>query len=322
MHIEQFSGIISEYAAKQIPFVFIVDFDCAKPIVAKLSDAAGEGLFYDIMGISNIKSIRSQPNIYLQSFPIDKMIYEKQFQKVQSHINNGDSYLLNLTFPTEILINITLDEIFHTAQAPYKLLFKDEFVVFSPECFIRTRNNKIFTYPMKGTIDANIDNAENILLSNDKEKWEHNTIVDLMRNDLALIANNIQVSKYRYVEKIITNNSQILQTSSEISGDLPEDWRNNIGENIVKLLPAGSISGAPKKKTVEIIKNLEVDNRGYYSGIFGIFDGENIHSAVSIRYIEKNNNKFIYRSGGGITALSDMKQEYEELIHKIYVPSF
>jgi para-aminobenzoate synthetase component 1 len=86
------------------------------------------------------------------------------------------------------------------------------------------------------------------------------------------------------------------------------------------MLPAGSICGAPKAKTVSIIQDVEQDLRGYYTGIFGYFDGENLDSAVNIRYLEKKNDQLLYRSGGGITFLSDLESEYNELIEKIYVP--
>ena len=80
------------------------------------------------------------------------------------NIKNGNTYLLNLTFPTKLKTNCTLEEIFYFAEAKYKLYFEDKFVVFSPETFIQINNGKIFSFPMKGTIDASIDNAETKLL--------------------------------------------------------------------------------------------------------------------------------------------------------------
>ena len=160
-----------------------------------------------------------------------------------------------------------------------------------------------------------------MLLNNKKEEWEHNTIVDLMRNDLSMVASNVSVSRYRYVEKIKTNKNEILQTSSEIKGELPNDWQLDIGNLLMKILPAGSISGAPKTKTLEIIKSQEFGSRGYYTGIFGIFNGKDMECAVSIRYIEQRRNETFFRSGGGITANSNLDEEYQELIQKIYVPT-
>jgi para-aminobenzoate synthetase component 1 len=108
--------------------------------------------------------------------------------------------------------------------------------------------------------------------------------------------------------------------SSEISGELPLNYYETLGDLIFKLLPAGSISGAPKKKTVEIIRQAEQYDRGFYTGIFGIFDGENLDSGVMIRFIEQTAEGLFYKSGGGITAKSNCSEEYQELIAKIYVP--
>ena len=252
--------------------------------------------------------------------PIAREAYFDAFSEVLVNIKKGNSFLLNLTFPSEIKMNTSLETIFHSSKASYKLLRKNEFVVFSPECFIKIEDGHIYSYPMKGTIDANLPNAEHRLLSDEKETREHNTIVDLIRNDLSMVASEVTVTKFRYIEKIRSHRNEILQTSSEIRGKLPEDWEENFCDILFKLLPAGSISGAPKPKTLEIIDNVEINKRGYYTGIFGVFDGKNIDSGVSIRFIERKKEKFWYRSGGGITALSDAQEEYQELVDKIYVP--
>ena len=103
-------------------------------------------------------------------------------------------------------------------------------------------------------------------------------------------------------------------------GKLPDNWRENLGVILYKLLPAGSISGAPKPETLQIIEQAENYDRNYYTGIFGIFDGEKLDSGVMIRFIEKTTNGLIFKSGGGITAQSDCKNEYQEMIDKIYLP--
>ena len=174
---------------------------------------------------------------------------------------------------------------------------------------------------MKGTIDARLEDAENKLLDNLKEEWEHNTIVDLMRNDLAMVAHDIRVIKYRFVQRIKTYKGEILQTSSEITGRLKHNWRTRLGEMLTLLLPAGSVSGAPKQKTLDIIRAAELGPRGYYTGVFGYFDGHNLDSAVAIRYIEQGIDGLLFRSGGGITAQSNEEDEYLEMIQKIYVPT-
>ena len=157
-------------------------------------------------------------------------------------------------------------------------------------------------------------------MANKKELHEHHTIVDLIRNDLSMIAKEVTVTKFRYVDTIKKAGQELLQTSTEIRGKLPLGWENTFAQLLLSTLPAGSISGAPKKKTLEIINKVEQGPRGFYTGIFGIFDCTNIDSAVNIRLIEKTNDSLFYKSGGGITHLSTLEEEYQELIEKIYVP--
>jgi para-aminobenzoate synthetase component 1 len=172
---------------------------------------------------------------------------------------------------------------------------------------------------MKGTIDATIDNAKEKILTDKKEMAEHIMIVDLLRNDLNMVAKDVKVDKFRYVTKISAGDKKLLQVSSKISGKLENNWQDNLGEILKKLLPAGSITGTPKKSTVDIIESIEDYNRGFYSGIFGVFDGNSLDSAVMIRYIENIDNKLFYKSGGGITLDSNVALEYKELIDKIYI---
>lgn len=246
--------------------------------------------------------------------------YNEKFNQVQQHIRAGNTYLLNLTQQTPIQSDYTLREIYTMANAPYKLRIGQKFVCFSPEAFITIENNRIHTYPMKGTIDANIPNSVEIILNDPKELAEHTMIVDLLRNDLGIVSTEIKVEKFRYLSTIETGDKRLHQVSSHISGKLNDDWKHNIGNILQALLPAGSISGTPKKKSVELIEAIEGYERGYFSGIFGYFDGENLYSAVSIRYIEQTEEGLVYKSGGGITAESSPQSEYQEMLDKIYIP--
>lgn len=303
-----------------IPFAFLIDFLAEKPLIFELPDAT-ENIWWQIPGFSNIPKNTSIKVLQTwKTFPISFNVYKVGFDKIMWHIHNGDSYLLNFTQPTPIETNLTPEEIFHVSSAPYKIYLKDEFVCFSPETFVKIENGKIYSFPMKGTIDAEIENAEEIILSDSKEIAEHNTIVDLIRNDMSLVAENVTVEKFRYLSHIKTNNKNLWQVSSKISGDLPVNSAENIGLIIFKMLPAGSISGAPKKKTLEIISNTENYDRGYYTGIFGYFDGKNLDSCVLIRYVENQNGKLVYKSGGGITFMSNAEKEYDEMLKKVYVP--
>ncbi len=317
----EISKKISKFAQEREKFVFAINFDGSDGFVLTPEQAAEENIFFDIGGVSNFNYRRD--DVIAKSFNINPVAYEdykKAFEKVQYHIKRGDTFLVNLTFRTEINTDYSLDEIFNHSKALYKLLYKDDFVIFSPECFVRTRGNKIQSFPMKGTIDARIENAEEIILNSRKEFCEHTTIVDLIRNDLNMIGNNTEVEKFRYVDKIVSNRGELLQVSSIISSELPEDYYNQSGDILYRLLPAGSISGAPKEKTLAIIRDAETYDRAYYTGIFGYFDGNDFDTAVSIRFIEKEGGKTWYKSGGGITAMSEPEKEYEELIKKIYVP--
>ncbi|WP_301099825.1 aminodeoxychorismate synthase component I [Otariodibacter sp.] len=310
----------NQLGTTRTPFFFLIDFEQNKPLIYPLITLEQHKIWFKFPDKANATEQSIDKKFELTFTPIERTLYQEKFNLVKNEIQNGNSYLLNLTVPTSIRTNYTLSEIFQASRAKYKLLLDNEFVCFSPECFIKIDSNMIYSYPMKGTINVKEENALEKLLNSEKELAEHNTIVDLIRNDLALVAQNIQVTKYRYAEQVNTHKGAIYQTSSEIRGELPLNWQNKVGNLLTKMLPAGSISGAPKVKTVEIIQQAEKQERGYYTGIFGYFDGDALDSAVAIRYIENDHNQFIFRSGGGITALSQCDDEYNEILEKIYVP--
>jgi len=172
---------------------------------------------------------------------------------------------------------------------------------------------------MKGTMDASVEQAEQKLLADPKESAEHVTIVDLIRNDLSRVSHPVEVTRYRYISHISTLDREILQVSSEIMGRLEPGYHERLGQIFQEILPAGSVSGAPKNRTVEIISEAEGGPRGYYTGVFGYFDGRDLESAVMIRFIEKTGEGLYFRSGGGITFQSDPESEYRELLAKVYL---
>jgi para-aminobenzoate synthetase component 1 len=315
------SKLMNEYGKKGIPFLFVIDFDNSAPEVFMIEELRDKGIFADIGNLQIYPEKSELPqDIIFQKIPVSFQRYKQAFETAKDYIFRGDSFLLNLTFPTEIVTNLSLKDIFIHSRAKFKLLYKDRFTVFSPEPFIRISGNKISSFPMKGTIDASLQDAGKKIMEDIKEISEHNTIVDLIRNDLSMVAKRVRVDKFRYIEKVKTHEKELLQTSSEISGILPGDRQQNIGDIIFRMLPAGSISGAPKKMTIQIIKEAEKYERGFFTGIFGYFDGKNLESAVMIRFIEKEGDKMIFKSGGGITYFSNVEDEYNELIDKVYVP--
>ena len=351
---------INRLASQDEPFLFVINYQGDKAFIRQLSDINPEECLFDFEGRGNLshawkETLKEETSeTTWQMEPPLYEDYERSFNIVKSNIMAGNSYLTNLTNRVPVNCNLSLEEIFHRAKGKYKLLLRRSesltpFVCFSPETFVRIKGGRIYSYPMKGTLDASLPNAEKLLMEDRKEAAEHATIVDLIRNDLSRVAENVRVDKYRYVDVLHTNKGDILQTSSEISGRLPEDYRQHLGEILDAQLPAGSITGAPKDKTMQIIQEAEGYDRGFYTGIMGIYDQGELNSAVMIRFIEeetspvdfeadgeknfkakegkasegkepKASRKLYFKAGGGITSKSDCRKEYEEVIQKIYLP--
>lgn len=320
---QNFSECLNNWGKRKIPFVFLIDFLAQKPIAWRLDEINPSEILFDFNGFSNAESDAAAdipPGFYFQKEPVSFEVYHNKFAHVVKNLCAGNSFLVNLSVPTPIETNLGLKDIFRFSNAPYRFWLKDQFVCFSPEIFIKINGKRISSFPMKGTIDASFPNAEKIILTDPKEAAEHATIVDLIRNDISIVADQVWVERYRYIEPVKTNQKTLLQVSSEISGILPDHFEGEFGDLLLKLLPAGSISGAPKPSTLQIIQEAEGYDRGYYTGVMGYFDGENFESAVMIRYIENQDGKLIFKSGGGITAKSDAQSEYQELIDKVYLP--
>ncbi len=309
---------MNNLAVSRLPFLFIIDFKAESGFVIPETELDEQYIHFQTD--SDLQSNKINRCVDWQIKPVGFDEYRQKFDYVQQQIHLGNSFLTNLTQPTNIYTNISLFELYQVGSSKYKLWLNNRFVVFSPETFVKIYNRTISSFPMKGTIDASLPNAEKQILNDPKEKAEHATIVDLIRNDLSLVAEQINVKRYRYIDKISTNKHDLLQVSSEIEGQLPGNFRERLGDILFALLPAGSICGAPKKKTLEVIEQAEGYERGFYTGIWGWFDGQNLDSAVMIRFVEQVDDNLVFKSGGGITAQSELMKEYEELIQKVYVP--
>ena len=312
---------LNKFGLEKEPFLFVISYDFSKFYIEKISQIPSN-IKFQLDEKENLE--KSFKKTKLEKFPITFKEYERKFDILQEEIKKGNSYLLNLTAKTKIQTSLSLDEIYENTKSKFKLRFqneRDDFVCFSPERFVQIMDNKICTYPMKGTIDASILNAKEKILADKKEMAEHTMVVDLLRNDLGIIGSKVRVENFRYVETINAGDKKLLQVSSKISANLEDNWSDKIGDILSSILPAGSITGTPKKKTVEILKNIENYDREFYTGVFGVFDGKNLDSSVMIRFIQKElNDELYYKSGGGITCDSKAKLEYEELIDKIYLP--
>ncbi len=315
---------MDDLSERKQPFFFLINFLMDEVRIFTRIEIENKTLLIDFHNVTNTNFCHTEQSrsVEWQSFPETLEDYKKGFEIVQENLRKGNSYLTNYTRKTEIETNLSLEDIFQFSKAKYKVLIPEEFVFFSPETFIEIIDNKIFTYPMKGTIDAEIEDAKDILKNDPKEKAEHYTVVDLLRNDLSMVADNVQVKEFQRIDYIKTKQKNLLAMSSEIEGEIKPEYQNKIGTILQKLLPAGSILGAPKPKTLEIILEAEQYDRGFYTGIAGYFDGKNLDSCVMIRFIEKENEKLFFKSGGGITHQSDLVSEYEEMKNKIYVPIY
>ena len=309
---------MDEMGQTGVPFFFFTDFLGKKAFIKRGN--ADEGFDKARFQFNKNQKHPSGSKSSLVKYPVSANTFGNAFDQVLAEINFGNSFLVNLTFQTPIKTELSLLEIFEQSSGKYKVLFDNQFVCFSPETFVKIIDGEIYSYPMKGTIDAAVPNAEELLLNNPKELAEHVTIVDLIRNDLSFVAQNVTLTKFRFISEIKTQDKNLLQVSSEIKGELMEEYHGKIGSTIFSLLPAGSISGAPKNKTIDIIEKSELQARGFYTGVCGYFDGKNLDSGVMIRFIENVDGNLFYRSGGGITSFSDAASEYQEMMDKIYLP--
>jgi len=316
---DSFVQKMNKLGSKREPFLFVLSYDGMSGCVQSL-DSLDEDIYYKLEEWRNYPAKKFNGKFKFSKHPIEFMQYKRSLDAVLEQIAMGNTYLLNLTFQTPVESSLGLEEIFRYSKAKFKLYYKGEFVCFSPERFVQIDDNMICAYPMKGTIDANLPNAKEQILQDPKEMAEHVMIVDLMRNDLGIVGESVKVESFRYVEKVKAGKKDLLQISSKVTAKLPADWNERIGSILDSLLPAGSVTGTPKKRTVEIINEIENYDRGFYTGVFGLFDGNSLRSGVMIRFIQNENNRLFYKSGGGITADSDAVFEYEELIDKIYLP--
>ena len=309
---------------ERTPFVFIVDYRQNRSYIETTDRISPSLLLYDLNGYTNCRTPDRPLDAEIQWTPRPEPFarYRVSFGEVMKNIRQGNSFLTNLTCRTPVDTGLTLRDIFFYSRARYKLWLKDDFTVFSPEIFVQIRDGFIRSFPMKGTIDADLPDARRQLMEDPKEMAEHATIVDLIRNDLSMVADGVEVIRYRYIDEVQTHAGPILQTSSEIGGKLPDDYLSGLGDILFRLLPAGSVTGAPKCETLRIIAQAEDYDRGFYTGVAGCFDGTNLDSAVMIRFVEQDGGRLYFKSGGGITCRSDAEKEYEEMKRKIYVPIY
>ena len=313
---------MNNLAMQGVPFLFIIDYEGKRAVVEPENKVNANELKYCFNGKGNATQTAYPANKDIEwgIEPPTEAEYQHGFNIVRNAMLAGNSYLANLTCRIGLRTNLSLLDLYNAAEARYRLWMKDKLVCFSPETFVKIAQGEISSYPMKGTAEDVSPSSAEQLLANEKEAAEHATIVDLIRNDLSMVAYDVHVERYRYVERLNTHRGPLLQTSSEIRGRLMPHLMQRPGDVIFSQLPAGSITGAPKKKTVEVIAEAENYHRDFYTGVMGRWDNGELDSAVMIRFIDQCHGKLFFKAGGGITAKSNWKDEYHEVIEKVYAP--
>ncbi len=314
---------LNDLGKRRIPTLFIINYAGDLAYISPLDQLTKEVAIHFPNYQFNSERSLQKPMEKLEITPPTFEEYRQQFNTLQLALQSGEISLANLTFPTIIKNRLPLEAIFQHTTARYRLLLMHEkmrFVSFSPETFIKVKGDSLFTYPMKGTIDATLPDAEKRLLTDPKELEEHQFAVEEAKRDLSLVSKSVTVKRFRYLERVERGAGAILQSSSEVCGRLPSNYHHYLGELLFKLIPAGSITGSPKAATIARLKEIETYDRQFYSGVAGIFDGKEIDSTVLIRFIEEEKGVLTFKSGGGITAQSDCRSEYDELLQKIYLP--
>lgn len=245
--------------------------------------------------------------------------------KAKEYIKEGDIFQVVLSNKIESEIEGSILDAYRvlrsTNPSPYMFYFYSNDIEISgasPETLVKLENNKLYTFPLAGTRKRGKDEEEDLelekeLLADEKELAEHNMLVDLGRNDIGKISeiNSVKVDKYMSIEKF----SHVMHIGSTVSGTLRSD--KDALDAIDSILPAGTLSGAPKLRACEIINELEGNKRGIYGGAIGYIDFTgNLDMCISIRLAFAKNGKVFVRSGAGIVADSVPENEYEECINK------
>ena len=268
---------MNEAGARWQPFLFGVDFELSEGFSCWIRWGS-KRFFLKLEGLGILRWGREyrgccQRKMFSMN-PMAYEVYREKFAVVREGLARGDSFLLNLTVATGLDTNWTLEEIFIGLSHPIAYWFRDVLSVSLRRFFVRMDEGMISSYPMKGTIDASVPDAERVILEDYKERSEHNTIVDLIRNDLNRVAERVDVKRFRYIDRLRVSRGEILQVSSEVTGRLTGDYYSRLGEIVFGMLPAGSISGAPKPSTLRIITQAERERRGFTRVFLGILMGK------------------------------------------------
>ncbi len=255
----------------------------------------------------------------------DKDKYCEMVEKAKHYIKEGDIFQIvlsnRLSAPFEGSLLNTYRMLRTINPSPYMFYFSGtdvEVAGASPETLVKLENGILHTFPLAGTrprgkTDKEDKKLEAELLKDEKELSEHNMLVDLGRNDLGKISKfgSVQVEKLHSIEKY----SHVMHIGSTVRGEIREEY--DAINAIEAVLPAGTLSGAPKIRACQLIAELEDNKRGIYGGAIGYIDfSGNMDTCIAIRIAYKKNGRVFVRSGAGIVADSDPEKEYKECINK------
>ncbi len=255
----------------------------------------------------------------------DKASFCDMVEKAKKYIFEGDIFQVvlsnRLSAKYEGSIFNTYSSLRQINPSPYMFYFSSDDVEIagaSPETLVKLVDGKVTTFPLAGTKPRGKTKEEDLqlekdLLSDEKECAEHNMLVDLGRNDIGKISKfgTVNVDQYMNIERF----SHVMHIGSTVSGQIKEDC--DYLDAVDSILPAGTLSGAPKIRACEIINELENLKRGIYGGAIGYIDFTgNMDTCIAIRLVFKKNDKIFVRSGAGVVADSVPEKEYEECINK------
>lgn len=255
----------------------------------------------------------------------EKDAYCEMVKKAKQYIYEGDIFQVVLSNRLEADMEGSLFNTYRVLRtlnpSPYMFyLSSDDIEVAgaSPETLVKVENGIVHTFPLAGTRKRGADQKEDLalekeLLADEKECSEHNMLVDLGRNDVGKVSRfgSVEVEKYMSIERF----SHVMHIGSTVRGELRED--KTALDALNSILPAGTLSGAPKIRACEIINELENNKRGIYGGAIGYIDlAGNLDTCIAIRIAFRKNGKVFIRSGAGIVADSVPESEYQECINK------
>lgn len=251
--------------------------------------------------------------------------YCRMVERGKEYIREGDIFQVVLSNRLEAEISGSLLDTYRvlrtTNPSPYMFYFSSDDIEIagaSPETLVKLEGNVVHTFPLAGTrrrgkTEAEDQALEEELLADEKERAEHNMLVDLGRNDVGRVSRfgSVEVEKYMCIERF----SHVMHIGSVVRGEMSED--KDAMDAVDAILPAGTLSGAPKIRACQIINELEGNKRGIYGGAIGYLDfAGNLDTCIAIRIAFAKNGKVYVRSGAGIVADSVPEKEYQECINK------